>query len=882
MKNYQYVTREYISPIDLRILGTTADTLQKGHEEAIKAASNLEIEMSKLNLNEAESAWRQQKINEIRDIVENNTVYGNAYASLDDLIAKAGNIASDPGMIGRLKAQQDYETFQKELNSANIPEGMKEMYRQENPYHYEDTYDEQGNIIGGTKWQPNTRPVNTIDRFKFMQEAKNILTAEKGNYQNIQFLDAAGNPTSDPSKSVDGAMYKQEGTSWVRLSKDKIKEAIKVARKTVAGAEDSFQQDYRYEQWKYNNAVKQAAKDGGDTTPYVEGFTDNDGNILDYESWLDNQFDAFADKAKYTHTDTNIKFGTALENKRTRDLQAAQAMSGGNGSIPDLIANGTLGGGSIGNIKVKGNAYAAALNVKDSSNKQGLDLLKSIDEKAFANTKSISEVVQNLMKEGNATNEGSAANYLISKYGSKLSLEQRNSIINSFTAYGSANNQINEMMKKAGVDADYLKFSANVANQIYTNDNEYGKKIIDILNNSGIANENIKYTIGKNVFNSLKQLYNVNDLKDAGLNYSINEDGNYIIEFNGKNRNLLPKFTYEINRADDINSGWSFGNFSKDITNQVTDDNFITSTPKANTLHNMLSYLYENGINKSSEVESKVGIGSGYRNILGTDASSIGEIYIRENGLRLGYTPSEQRARIEQANSNLDRQFAAGNFSNGVIYSADEGGFFTKDIAKAQDYTNLIQHMYQRYPNIIKRVYTGDNITDGNGNVINGGYYLTFTVPNNDNDDIASTYAGKQFKLLVSGTLDEGYNYNPAENASNIANNLMITSNATNQPVENLGYNNDLGDTRIINNNGKYEINLLGHKKEVDYFSAQKYAETMIRLNQFKYGLKAGLYPNQEAINNSAELLINDLYNITGLDVESLENSILRFIKRND
>ena len=882
MKNYQYITREYVSPLSLEILGTTADTLQKGHQEAIKAASNLEIEMSKLNLNEAESAWRQQKINEIRDIVANNTVYGNAYASLDNLIAKAGNIASDPGMIGRLKAQQDYETFQKELISANIPEGMKEMYRQENPYHYEDTYDEQGNIIGGTKWQPNTRPVNTIDRFKFMQEAKSILTAEKGNYQNIQFLDAAGNPTSDPSKSVDGAMYKQEGTSWVRLSKDKIKEAIEVARKTVAGAEDSFQQDYRYEQWKYNNAVKQAVKDGGDTTPYVEGFTDNNGNVLDYESWLDSQFDSFADKAKYTHTDTDIKFGTALENKRARDLQVAQAASGGNGYIPDLIANGTLGGGSIGNIKVEGNAYAAALNVKDSSNKQGLDLLKSIDEEAFANTKNISEIVQNLMREGNAANEGSAANYLISKYGDKLSLEQRNSIINSFTAYGSANNQINEMMKKAGVDADYLKFSANVANQVYTNDNEYGKKIIEFLNNININNKPYTYTIGKNVFNSLKQLYNVNDLKDAGLNYSINEDGNYIIEFNEKNRNLLPRFAYEIIKADDINSGWNFGNSIKDTFGYITDDSFEVKGEVTDFGTKYLANIYESGINKSSEVEANVGIGSGYRNILGTDASSIGEIYIRENGLKLGYTPSEQRARIEQANSNLDRQFAAGNFSNGIIYSADEGGFFTKDITKAQDYTNLIQHMYQRYPNIIKRVYTADNITDRNGNVINGGYYLTFTVPNNDNDDIASTYAGKQFKLLVSGTLDEGYNYNPAENPSNIANNLIITSNATNQPVENLGYDNDLGDTRIINNNGKYEINLLGHKKEVDYFSAQKYAETMIRLNQFKYGLKAGLYPNQEAINNSAEFLINDLYNITGLDVESLENSILRFIKRND
>ena len=35
----------------------------------------------------------------------------NSISSLDDIITKAGNLASDQGMIGRLQAQKDYKAF---------------------------------------------------------------------------------------------------------------------------------------------------------------------------------------------------------------------------------------------------------------------------------------------------------------------------------------------------------------------------------------------------------------------------------------------------------------------------------------------------------------------------------------------------------------------------------------------------------------------------------------------------------------------------------------------------------------------------------------------------------------------------------------------------
>lgn len=129
MKGFNYINTEYVPTVDLNTLGNTFNTLEQGHKEAIKTASNLQAEMAKLELNEAENEWRQQKISEIQQLVDNNTVFGNSAAALDDIVIKAGNLASDAGMIGRLQAQKDYTDFKNRvINDKTLPEDYKEYF----------------------------------------------------------------------------------------------------------------------------------------------------------------------------------------------------------------------------------------------------------------------------------------------------------------------------------------------------------------------------------------------------------------------------------------------------------------------------------------------------------------------------------------------------------------------------------------------------------------------------------------------------------------------------------------------------------------------------------------------------------------------------------
>ena len=111
MKAFNPIHRSNVSPVDIDTFGNTYRELEQGHQRAVQFESALKTEMAKLDLNEAEDGWRQQKIDGIRATLSENTKYGNAAGAVDDLVRAQGDIFSDPGLLGRLRAQQDYKTY---------------------------------------------------------------------------------------------------------------------------------------------------------------------------------------------------------------------------------------------------------------------------------------------------------------------------------------------------------------------------------------------------------------------------------------------------------------------------------------------------------------------------------------------------------------------------------------------------------------------------------------------------------------------------------------------------------------------------------------------------------------------------------------------------
>jgi len=370
MKNFNYINRESVNPIDLNVLGRTYNTLEQGHQEAVKAASDLEVTMASLDLNEAESGYRQQKLAEIRQTVADNTNHGNAYGALDDIISKAGNIASDHGMIGRLQAQKDFKTYREGLEKrTDLPEDYKDYYREANPYHYKDKVDETtGQVIGGTKWQPMTSPTQVVPLNEIISQGLKWAAKESGGGEATRWIDVQGRVTNDPSQAYDGQVYNSTSNQWEKLSKEKIRQGIKASIAATPGAKESIAQDYKIAEWKHGKNVR---ANGG--KPVVGDVTDRNGILLNEDEYLFKRVDPAVQAASYHNSVSKTNYGQGLATYKAGVKAAANAAANQQNTMTDAMI-----GGRDTPVSVPIDAAASFVAVKNTSGNQLKDIYKKI------------------------------------------------------------------------------------------------------------------------------------------------------------------------------------------------------------------------------------------------------------------------------------------------------------------------------------------------------------------------------------------------------------------------------------------------------------------------------------------------------------------------
>lgn len=364
IQEFNPVFRPVVNPIDLEKLGQAYDTLEQGHLKAIDTASAVEAELAKLDLNEAEDEWRQQQVNKIRSAVTNNSTYGNAYGALDDVIRENGSIMSNPGMIGRLRAQQDYKKYIDNLEKrTDIPEDYKAYFKEQNTYNYKDITDNKGNIIGGSKWNPAVQEVSTVPMSQLLDKALQWAAKESGGGSQTRWLDSQGKVTNDITKSVTGEIYSSATNKWERLSKDKLAAAVAAVIENTPGAKASLDQDYKIAKWKYD-------KSGGNNPD----ITNKDGILLTPEEYLNKRIDPFYKAATYYNQTSSTTYGEAWKAQLALARQQAVAGSGGasnRAGYSDILTTTTNP------IRID-NFVPSTAQAEISTNKQNIaDLLKA-------------------------------------------------------------------------------------------------------------------------------------------------------------------------------------------------------------------------------------------------------------------------------------------------------------------------------------------------------------------------------------------------------------------------------------------------------------------------------------------------------------------------
>lgn len=363
IQEFNPVFRPVVNPIDLEKLGRAYDTLEQGHLKAIDTASAVEAELAKLDLNEAEDEWRHQQVNKIKSAITNNSTYGNAYGALDDVIRENGSIMSNPGMIGRLRAQQDYKKYIDNLEKrTDIPEDYKAYFKEQNTYNYKDITDNKGNIIGGSKWNPAVQEVSTVPMSQLLDKALQWAAKESGGGSQTRWLDSQGKVTNDITKSVTGEIYSSATNKWERLSKDKLAAAVAAVIENTPGAKASLDQDYKIAKWKYD-------KSGGNNPD----ITNKDGILLTPEEYLNKRIDPFYKAATYYNQTSNTTYGEAWK----AQLALARQQAAGSGGTSNRAGYSDILTTTTNPIRID-NFVPSTAQAEISTNKQSIaDLLKA-------------------------------------------------------------------------------------------------------------------------------------------------------------------------------------------------------------------------------------------------------------------------------------------------------------------------------------------------------------------------------------------------------------------------------------------------------------------------------------------------------------------------
>lgn len=334
---------------DLSLLQKSLAQIEERKDKTLQQTNALRAAIGKVQLNEAEDAWKTNYINDIQNQIDQAAQLGDYSTALNVATTLAGRVASDPALLGRERANAKYQEEFRRIQADNTLDTLtKQRWAALNPYSYEDVKDDKGNIVGGTQWAAKFNPVADVDINKLRALAVNMAAEESGSSGGTTtrqtLLDADGKEIKDPSKNFDKAydikMTTSKGGSNQFAKKDKEKMArvwnsLKADSKILQG----LNQKYETYRWAYEDAQKRVndsslsqkerERAAREVDSYKSEICDKDGIIYtNAETWAQSRIiPGFADMEynnRHTRGDSSITYNeNYFTAKKAGLLQAA-------------------------------------------------------------------------------------------------------------------------------------------------------------------------------------------------------------------------------------------------------------------------------------------------------------------------------------------------------------------------------------------------------------------------------------------------------------------------------------------------------------------------------------------------------------------------------
>ena len=197
---------------DMSILERSLAQRETRMKEAAQGKSAVDKALGELELklNPAETKWFEGYKQDIRNQIQSSIDSGDPGAAVRDATTLAGSVIQDPRILGRIRAQEAYDTElktqQARRDRGEISQNTFDWWTANNTYSYTDNKDANGNFIEGSPWKAATRPVKDINWAEHAATAYKLITPKKGS------------STKGGGHSTTNADGTGDGNKWSRSS----------------------------------------------------------------------------------------------------------------------------------------------------------------------------------------------------------------------------------------------------------------------------------------------------------------------------------------------------------------------------------------------------------------------------------------------------------------------------------------------------------------------------------------------------------------------------------------------------------------------------------------------------------------------------------------
>lgn len=265
---------------DMSLLQHSIDKLDERKEKTDQQRAAIKAAISKINLNQADSEWKQNFINDISKRIDSVAQFGDYSAALEEATILAGDAITNPELLARAQRNEEYQTWRKDIEdraiSGKIDRRTANRILEQNPYSFSPRTNTSGDIVGGYPWAdtgganftPVEVPVNKISLEPLFKEVDAIVAQHVHGDASITSRNAKGEIVSNydtnaafSTKSNSTVSYKDE-----KVINDVFNELVKMHPELTAYLEQMKKDDA----WEIKQLENKIANDSGDSTILAE------------------------------------------------------------------------------------------------------------------------------------------------------------------------------------------------------------------------------------------------------------------------------------------------------------------------------------------------------------------------------------------------------------------------------------------------------------------------------------------------------------------------------------------------------------------------------------------------------------------------------------